>query len=65
MENVPTPGMPTYRGLLALGASVPISALDAITAQPDGHDPINIQSTSGTTGAPKGGHPNALEHRQQ
>ncbi|HBD35122.1 MAG TPA: AMP-binding protein, partial [Cupriavidus sp.] len=47
MEDVPTPGMLTFRELLARGANVPKTALDEITAGLDARDPINIQFTSG------------------
>lgn len=60
MEDVATPGMLTYRDVIARGAGVEISELDAIAAVLDSHDPINIQFTSGTTGAPKGA---TLTHR--
>ena len=60
MEDTPTPGMLTWKELLARGAGVPAAELDAITAQLDRKDPINVQFTSGTTGAPKGA---TLTHR--
>ncbi|MGN5479759.1 AMP-binding protein [Cupriavidus basilensis] len=60
MEDKPTPGMLTWQELLARGAGVPVAELDAITAQLDRKDPINVQFTSGTTGAPKGA---TLTHR--
>ncbi|MCY1264104.1 3-[(3aS,4S,7aS)-7a-methyl-1,5-dioxo-octahydro-1H-inden-4-yl]propanoyl:CoA ligase [compost metagenome] len=49
-----TPGMLRYADVIARGTGVARSTLDAITAQLDRHDPINVQFTSGTTGAPKG-----------
>ncbi|WP_454738511.1 AMP-binding protein [Cupriavidus necator] len=55
-----TPGMLRYTDVIARGTGVARSTLDAITAQLDRHDPINVQFTSGTTGAPKGA---TLTHR--
>ncbi|KUE85271.1 AMP-binding protein [Cupriavidus necator] len=55
-----TPGMLRYADVIARGTGVARSTLDAITAQLDRHDPINVQFTSGTTGAPKGA---TLTHR--
>ncbi|SPD64587.1 putative acyl-CoA synthetase YngI [Cupriavidus taiwanensis] len=55
-----TPGMIRYAEVLARGAGVARTELDRITAQLDRHDPINVQFTSGTTGAPKGA---TLTHR--
>ncbi|CAM3178871.1 AMP-binding protein [Cupriavidus taiwanensis] len=55
-----TPGMMRYADVLARGAGVARAELDRITAQLDRHDAINVQFTSGTTGAPKGA---TLTHR--
>ncbi|MBX3579435.1 MAG: AMP-binding protein [Rhizobiaceae bacterium] len=49
-----TPGMFNFADISARGATVGKSALDAITATLKPEDAINIQFTSGTTGAPKG-----------
>jgi fatty-acyl-CoA synthase len=55
MGDERTPGMLNYGTLLERGrASLQTQHLDAISAQLDCHDPINIQFTSGTTGNPKG-----------
>ncbi|MFJ4291755.1 AMP-binding protein [Cupriavidus sp. NPDC089707] len=59
-----TPGMIRYDDVVARGAGVARGvgreSLDAISAQLDRNDPINVQFTSGTTGAPKGA---TLTHR--
>lgn len=49
-----TPGMFNFDAIVDSGRTEPVETLDAISAtlQPD--DAINIQFTSGTTGAPKG-----------
>jgi fatty-acyl-CoA synthase len=49
-----TPGMLNFDAIVDSGRAEPVETLDAISAtlQPD--DAINIQFTSGTTGAPKG-----------
>ncbi|WP_354684274.1 AMP-binding protein [Cupriavidus necator] len=60
MGDDPTPGMLRYADVMARGTGVARATLDAITAQLDRHDPINVQFTSGTTGAPKGA---TLTHR--
>ncbi|WP_152624165.1 AMP-binding protein [Cupriavidus sp. IDO] len=60
MGDGQTAGMIRYADVLAKGEGVPRETLDAITAQLDRHDPINVQFTSGTTGAPKGA---TLTHR--
>ena len=52
------PGMFGFDAVMQEGGNT--SALDAITATLDQHDPINIQFTSGTTGQPKGA---CLTHR--
>ncbi len=49
-----TPGMLNFDDVLARGRDADTSALDAIAARLDPDDAINIQFTSGTTGAPKG-----------
>ena len=54
MGEANTPGMLNFADVIARGKSVPVDALDAITATLSPDDAINIQFTSGTTGAPKG-----------
>ncbi len=49
-----TPGMLGYDEVLAAGALLDASGLDARSAALDCFDAINIQFTSGTTGNPKG-----------
>ncbi len=48
------PGMLHFEGVMARGTSGKQARLGAITAGLNPHDAINIQFTSGTTGAPKG-----------
>ncbi|MEC9345977.1 MAG: AMP-binding protein [Pseudomonadota bacterium] len=47
-------GMLSFPDVLESGRAVETADLDAISATLDPHDPVNIQFTSGTTGAPKG-----------
>ena len=49
-----TPGMHNFDDVMALGAEPGIAALDEISRSLQPEEPINIQFTSGTTGAPKG-----------
>ena len=50
----PAPGCIHFDQVMKLGAAPDVVRLDAITAGLSPHDAINIQFTSGTTGAPKG-----------
>ncbi len=49
-----TPGMFNFDNIVDTGRDTPASTLDAISATLDPDDAINVQFTSGTTGAPKG-----------
>ncbi|MEZ5967193.1 MAG: AMP-binding protein [Planctomycetota bacterium] len=53
LAHIGLTGALTWSDLLARGADVPQSALVERAATLDPDDPINIQFTSGTTGAPK------------
>lgn len=54
MGDTRTPGMLNYNDIIDRGRGITKGMLDALSATLDTHDPINIQFTSGTTGAPKG-----------
>ncbi len=56
----PTPGMANFDDLLAPPTAAELAALQALGVTLNARDPINIQFTSGTTGAPKGA---TLTHR--
>ncbi len=49
-----TPGMFSYRDIIALGEKITDPELDARDSQNSSNDTINMQYTSGTTGFPKG-----------
>jgi len=55
-----TPGMANFADLLAAPTAAELVALQATGETLNAHEPINIQFTSGTTGAPKGA---TLTHR--
>ena len=50
----PVPGCFHFDQVIEKGTAGGVARLDAITTGLSHHDPINIQFTSGTTGAPKG-----------
>ena len=54
MSPDPTPGALSFAQVEALGDDADLAALAAISARLTPDDPVNIQFTSGTTGAPKG-----------
>ncbi|KFE36285.1 acyl-CoA synthetase [Thioclava atlantica] len=60
LGEVSHPGCHRFADLEAMGETVSAQELDAITGTLDANEPINIQFTSGTTGAPKGA---TLTHR--
>lgn len=60
MGDEQSPGMFNFKDLLQISSQVETAQLDAITDSLDRNDAVNIQFTSGTTGAPKGA---TLTHR--
>lgn len=54
MGDETTPGMANFGDVLAMGGRDEYERLDALSAELEPGDAINIQFTSGTTGAPKG-----------
>lgn len=54
MGDDKTPGMFNFQDIMELAGPEQLASLDEITQSLDKDDPINIQFTSGTTGAPKG-----------
>ena len=54
LGNDPTPGMFNFLEILQPRPTDSVAALAAVAKQIDIHDAVNIQFTSGTTGAPKG-----------
>lgn len=54
LGDAPTPGMFSYAEIEKRGATTAKAELDEISGRLNQHDPVNIQFTSGTTGAPKG-----------
>lgn len=60
LDEVPAPGTRTWRQLGALADAAALARLQAVEATLSAKDPVNIQFTSGTTGAPKGA---TLTHR--
>jgi len=51
--TAPAPGFRTWQEVLEAGRNLDRARMDAIAAELDPDDPINIQYTSGTTGFPK------------
>jgi fatty-acyl-CoA synthase len=54
MSPDPAPGALAFAQVEALGRDADLAALAAVSARLSPDDPVNIQFTSGTTGAPKG-----------
>ena len=60
-----SPGMYNFAELLNLAGPAQRARLGLVATELDPDDPINVQFTSGTTGAPKRRDAKSLQHCQQ